>query len=117
MKRSLGAHVFFVSDHMTVKDFIAQIICLISRFHTSEPLSRNIGDEIINFVKESKELLSKLNTACQQVFNGRKQQSCNVLSRLMGYSAIFGSCGKNSDLDMEMKRKSARIINLIQTVD
>lgn len=72
--------------------------------HISEHLLQNVADEIIRFVKESKNLVSKFTTAGLQAFNRRKQHSRSFYFRLLWYSAIFSPHGKEIDTEIDTFR-------------
>lgn len=95
---------WFVSDQFTMKNFIVQSICSIRRSHTPKQLFQNIAHETISFETEGKKLVSKFNTACLQTFNGRKQQFCKFVFRLLGYKAFFAPRWRNSNFEKESLR-------------
>lgn len=60
--------------------------------------------KITKFVQESGELASRFITACLQTFNERKKQTVNFYFRLLGYSTIFSTRGKEVDTELDMLR-------------
>lgn len=91
----------FISKDTTSKNFIAQSICYMHRKSFGEHLPHNISNEIVNFVKERKELKSNFTSSCLQAFNERKQRSRNIHYQLFGYSAIFAFRRKETHKGMK----------------